>query len=800
MAGHVGAEGKRLSSRWRTPAVFAVYLLLSAAATWPLPMRLGSHIAADPGDPLLNASILAWNATTLPLSPAWWNAPHYFPAEGITTFTENLLGVSPISSPVFWLTGNPLLAYNLALFLTWPLSAFAAYLLVRVIAKRDDAAFLAGLSFGFSPYRVLALGHIQTLATFGVPLALVGLHGFLTERRRWWLVLFGAAWLQQSLANGYYILYGAMLIGMWLAYFCTSRRTWRPGLTAVAAWALASVPLVPILLKYRQIHDHFGLGRTLNEIMYFSALPRSWFEVSSEVWLWGKLLPEGKDNLFPGLTAVALVLAGISALLLRRTPVTHGLSAPGHGRRLLRMTLGVATALSVVAVVVGLAVGPVDLTEAGIPFKMRTLNRALGVLLLAGIPLLLVTPRIRIALARRSPLVFYAAATIIVAILCFGPVVRVGEEEMLSPAPYGWLMALPGFGELRVPTQIKMIAILCLAVAAGLAYARLEPRRPRLRAALFSIAAAGMLLDGWFLGARMAEAPALWPEVEVAGRQEPILELPIGPDWDFTATYRAAVHHRRVLNGVSGYDPPHYAALVAGLQARDPAVLSAIASLGSFDTVVSRAADPDGALQRYVSSPPGAVLAGDDGAHAVYRIPAGPREPEMGAVLPIARVEAVRHPADWALMHDGRAETGWGDHPQKPDGSIVIDLGAVREVGGLTHNIGEHFLDFPRLLAIEVSVDREEWTRVWAGPTSSHTFLAFVREPRNGSLRFTFDTRPARFVRLLQLESHPRVWRVSELQVHAPGRAAEHGNPAKAGSHAQPAPGESARPAHGKSG
>jgi len=424
-----------------------------------------------------------------------------------------------------------------------------------------------------------------------------------------------------------------------------------------------------------------------------------------------------------------------------------------------------------VALVVGLAVGPVDLTEAGIPFKMRNLNRALAVLLLAGVPLLVIAPRTREALARRSPLVFYAVSTLVMAILCFGPVVRAGDEVMLSPAPYGWLMALPGFSELRVPTQIKMIAILCLAVTAGLAYARLDRLRPRVRTTLFSVAVAGLLLDGWFLGARTADAPGLWPQVEAAGRREPILELPIGPEWDFTATYRAAAHHRRVLNGVSGFDPPHYHALVTGLQARDPAMLAAIASLGPFDIVVSRAADPDGALQRYASSAQGAVLTADDGAHVLYRIPAAPREREMGPIVPITRVEAVRHPAQWALTYDGRPETGWGDHPQKPDGWIVIDLGGMRDVGGLTHNVGEHFLEFPRRLAIEVSGDGVQWERVWEGPTASQAFLAFVREPRNGSLRFTFEARRARFVRLLQLESHPRVWRVSELQVHAPSRA-----------------------------
>jgi hypothetical protein len=186
-----------------------------------------SRIAGDAGDPVLNASVLWWNATTAPLTDEWWNAPFFYPGLGVTTFTEHLLGVSLLASPIYWLTHNPLTTYNLALFLTWPLSAFAVYLLVSFLTRRDDAAVLAGLAWAFTPYRLSELGHLQSLSAYWAPIMLLGLHGFLERRRLPWLVLFGAAWLGQSLANGYYMLFGAVLIGMWLAYFCSSRDGWR---------------------------------------------------------------------------------------------------------------------------------------------------------------------------------------------------------------------------------------------------------------------------------------------------------------------------------------------------------------------------------------------------------------------------------------------------------------------------------------------------------------------------------------------------------------------------------------------
>jgi hypothetical protein len=61
---------------------------------------LGTHLFSDPGDPLLNAAILGWNASHVPLTKAWWNFPSFAPVEGVTSFTEHLLLTYPIASPI----------------------------------------------------------------------------------------------------------------------------------------------------------------------------------------------------------------------------------------------------------------------------------------------------------------------------------------------------------------------------------------------------------------------------------------------------------------------------------------------------------------------------------------------------------------------------------------------------------------------------------------------------------------------------------------------------------------------------
>ena len=743
--------------------MFLVYALMAVAVTWPLVRDARTLIASDAGDPVLNTSILVWNATVRPLSTAWWNAPHFFPTAGVVAFTENLLGLYPLTSPIYWLTGNAILAYNLTLFLLWPLSALAVFLLVRPLVAWQPAAFVAGLAFAFTPLRAVAVPHIQTMATFGVPLFLVGLHGYVRSGRRSWLVLFGLAWLHQGFANGYYILYGGLMAGMWVLYFCSTRTTARAMLPIVITGATASLPLVPMLLKYRAVHDETGVRRSLEEIVYFSAGPQSWFEVGDLSWLWHTVLPAGKDNLFPGLTVVALVACGLAVLLSRRDADRGG---RGGWARLL---LGAVAGLSLALVLVVLWHGPVNTTIGPVPLRVRRLDRALVVLVLTGGPFLWTIAGFRRALAERSPMLFYAAGMVVFAVLACGPVLRVHGQAVLDPAPYGWLMGLPGFDELRVPTQIKMVYLLCLSVAGGLSLAALRPSRPGPARVLLGVVVAGLLLDGWLRSLPMAEAQPLWPIAEPADRAEPILELPLGPAYDAGATLRAAIHHRRVMNGVSGYDPPYYAALREGLDAHDPALLAAVATLGPLDVVVDGAVDPGGALARYVAEADGVVRIGSDGVRTVYRLPKAASPAPLGARLPVVTMRAVRHPQDVPRMHDGDSESGWTDVSGVPGAWVTADLGTEQAVGGVTVALGRAFFDFPRRLAIDLSRDGDAWVSAWEGPAYAHTFLGFVRAPRNAALQFTFAPHTARFVRLRRLDAASPAWHVADVHVHTPG-------------------------------
>lgn len=307
-----------------------LFAALSLLWSWPLPLRIASRVAFDPGDPLLNAWILWWNSQAVPYSEAWWNPPIFFPMEGALALSEHLAGVALLSTPTLLLGGTPALAYNVALLLSSVLSGVFTYLLVRHLTGSTSAGICAGLAFAFAPFRAGQLSHLQVLSAQWLPLMLLGLHRYAESARRGWLALFGAAWTIQALSNGYYLLFAPLLIAVWVGWFLLAARRWRAAAEVTAAWAAASLPLLPVLLTYREVHAALGLSRPLGEILLFSGSPLSFLKPPPMLRVWPPLpVPTVEDFLFPGLTIV-LVIGAACVAAARHRRSRHDGPAPGR--------------------------------------------------------------------------------------------------------------------------------------------------------------------------------------------------------------------------------------------------------------------------------------------------------------------------------------------------------------------------------------------------------------------------------------------------------------------------------------
>jgi hypothetical protein len=759
------------STPTRLLAVFLLYVAITLAWGHFFIGSLATHFAHDSGDPLLNSWIMWWNATTIPFSPAWWNAPAFHPATGVTAFTESLIGVAPITSPIIWITGNPVLAHNVALLLSFPLAGLAAFLLCRELTASDGASFIGGLAFAFAPYRIAQLPHVQVLQTCWLPLTLLALHRFLRTRRRSDLVLFAAAWILNGLSNGYYLLFLGVLLGIWILWFVVVPRRWSDLLHIGSVWIVASLPLALMLWQYHAIHARYGFTRHVLEIEFFSADVAALAAAASDLSLWGWVArfqrPEGQ--LFPGLWLPAIAIASSCfALALGRVRSSVLARIPWVGAA--RMVLAAVAAVELIVVaMIGFA-GPWRGTIGGTRVSVSSVEQPLVIALIALA--VLVAVRVRDREGARTPVLFYVAAGVLMWTLTLGPVPKFFGRPVLAAglhalAPYSWLLVLPGFDSLRAPARFWMMAVLCLSVAAALLLARVLPSSRSWRYAIVPLLACGILSDSWASALPVVPARRILNCAKPPGDAGALALLPLGDTRiDLTGMDLAKRWGLRAINGYSGYVAPHYEALVYGIDTRDHGTLS---DLAAGSGVFIALPDEERMLHRFVRTHPGATTLGVCEGTAFFLIAAEPpltrNERALGTPLPIASMTADVAPDVARLAIDGDLSTRWQAGEQHEDHFIQADLGMERSVSGVVFELGPFPSDFPRFLRVKVSTDGSSWAETWAGPTHRMAFRAGLTDPKRMPLVLSFDPARARYVRFEQTGRDHEFWSVPELRI-----------------------------------
>ncbi len=741
----------------------AFYLLVSAAITWPLVVNLGSHVANDLGDSLLNMWIMAWNARTLPLTEQWWNMPQFHPAAGATAFSEHLLGLAPITTPVLVLTKNPVLAYNLAVFLSFPLTALAGHALGWSLTKRHDAALVTGIAFAFAPYRTAQLSHVQVLSSYWMPLSLAGLVRYVDDRRVRWLVLFAFAWWMQALTCGYYFFYLSVLIGLWLLWFVVGRARWSDLARVLGVWAVAVAAMAPILYGYWRIQRMYGMRRWPNEIAGFSADVASLLKAAPalRIWGWLNVYDRPESELFPGLTILVLIAAGA---------VIGWKAVAASGRRLRVVPILIVAAIAFLLVSpTPILFGPWKLQIAGVQLlSVGTPHKPLSVAFVLLIAAAALNPTARALFARRSPFAFFVLAAFAMWLLALGPAPTLLNQPILYKAPYTWLMSVPGVEGVRVPARFWMLAVLCLAAAGALALVRLGIRWPRLQRALAIAACAGILADGWPTPIKLPAPPDRIPNRTSADAR---LDLPITEGHDLRALYWGIFHRRPLVNGYSGYFAPHYWVLRFLMEQGDHEVLTAMAKFGDLEVVVDHEEDAEGRWQAFASSHPAAEEVFTSGRYSSYRIrsaPGGVSHTRIeGPTLSIASAAASVGSHLLPRMTDGDLVSRWdGRRGQRAGDTLTLDLGSARQVRGVELDLGGYVADFPRRLRIETSIDGASWEERWSGSGGGAALAGALLDARLMPLFFEFEPRPARYIRMTQLGSDPVFyWTVAELKV-----------------------------------
>lgn len=155
--------------------VFAAYLLISLAMTYPVVTQLTSHLAGVDGNDSLEFAWSMWwfkhallDLGTSPIEISVLNYPDGIRFPLLPSMSQSFLLGLPFTA-----LASPVLAFNLIFLLSFPLCGLSGYWLCADLTGNRRAAFLGGLIWAFFPNKgghALA-GHLFQLVVFTLPLA-----------------------------------------------------------------------------------------------------------------------------------------------------------------------------------------------------------------------------------------------------------------------------------------------------------------------------------------------------------------------------------------------------------------------------------------------------------------------------------------------------------------------------------------------------------------------------------------------------------------------------------------------------
>ena len=581
------------------------YVLVTLVLTWPLARGLASDIPADTGDSLLNCWILAWGAEhvlrlaggNLGAFAGYWDGNFFHPASLTVAYSEHMLPQALQIAPVYALTGNIILCYNLVFLSTFVLCGLGTFLLVRELTGDWRAAFAAGLFFAFTPYRIAQFPHVQVLSIQWMPFALYALTRFARTGGLLPLAGFSLALLAQNLSCGYFLMYFAPFAA---AYGVWAIARWRQDgkARALASLALAFLVVggltVPFVLPYLELRALGFPPRPIEEVTVFSADVRSYLSgppTSNGTARLFQVFPKPEGELFLGLVPMALALAAAvlawrDARRERRSegPSGYGfwkLRVPARAGRGISVLLLAAIAVELGAAVFMIVEGPQVFRVGGTTVRLREVGRLVWNAGLAALLLFAWSARARANLRRlaSSPSAFWVAAAVVAGVLSLGPVLR-SAGAPLGDGPYRLLYDhVPGFDGIRVPSRLALQVALFVAVLAGLALARI-----RVRVLVWALALA-FLVEVWpppiLINYTDPVEQAVTPPspVPYGDRTPPvyaylarlpaetvILEMPFGREgYELRYVFYSTRHWRPLVNGYSGGLPDQYYRLTLSL-------------------------------------------------------------------------------------------------------------------------------------------------------------------------------------------------------------------------------------------
>lgn len=285
-----------------------------------------SRIPGDLGDARFNMYLLehAYQFSTGQWAE-YWNAGFFYPGLESISYSDNLLGASPLYSIARVIGGSREGAFQFWILSMTVLNFLAAYFLFLRWSNKEAWSALGAFVYAFSLVLFSQMYHVQTMPRFAFPLMLLFFYRFHEQGKVRFLVL--AVWmLVWQFWCGIYLGFFALFVGVlfaicslpfyWKKYF-ELIRNWKSLLFFGLSSIMATLVMLKLMAPYMRRAEH-AIPYTQERIL--ATVPRlgSYFYSMDDTLLWGVLSEVGDQwkwsytqTLFIGgvaLTAVFLCL------------------------------------------------------------------------------------------------------------------------------------------------------------------------------------------------------------------------------------------------------------------------------------------------------------------------------------------------------------------------------------------------------------------------------------------------------------------------------------------------------------
>jgi hypothetical protein len=521
-------------------AALAAYAVLAIAFTWPLAIRLTTHLT---GDPAGDTGVYVWNTWVfrhelvehgrLPFLTREifsLTQPADLTLHNYTTFA-NLLAL-PLQ-PWLGVVGT----FNLVYVTLVVLTAWCTFLLARRVTKRTTESWLCGAMFAFSaPMVARSTAHFSLVAAAPLPVFLLMLMRTDKTRRPRDAALLGLIVAWAAFCDVYYAIY-CLLIGASYAAWRMLHIEWSGARGAIHSNLLLLFDLLSISLAGLVIGlalrgggrlDFFGLRLSMHSL-YTPTLLLTLFGLI-RLALWLRPIVRVTERIPLG-TGLQLSGAAAFAAIVPLSPVIVGIVQRMLDGRFVNPPIFWRSSPPGVDALAFLMPNPMN-AMFGEPWRLWLATRPNDVVENVAAISLVGVAIVAIAVWKgrvRLP-GLWVGLTLLFGMLALGPFVHVAGFNTFIPTPWALLRYVPLVGSARTPARFAIVAVLAFCTLAAVALTELGKRYPARRRLLLSATSLALLFELWPAPRVLhsAHIPTLHQRIAADARDVRVLTLPVG--------------------------------------------------------------------------------------------------------------------------------------------------------------------------------------------------------------------------------------------------------------------------------